>query len=68
MNSIGNIWEEILSRDPDRVKIAYNSLSDEERRHVSDHLKKMVSESGWHQEQKISAQTAINAISRKALI
>ena len=63
MDSIEKMWEEILSRDPDRIRIAYNSLTSEEKIQIFDHLKKMAHESGWHQEQKLSAESAIKEIS-----
>lgn len=64
MDSAENIWEEILSREPERIRISYNSLSVKEREIVFDHLRKMAAESGWHKEQKISAESAIKEITK----
>lgn len=57
-----NPWEDILSRNPEKIKTAYGNLSEEEQKDVSSHLKKMSTESGWHKEQKISADTALEVI------
>ena len=56
------VWTEILSRQAARIKTAYGSLSAEEQQKVSTHLEKMTREDGWHPEQVISAQAALEAI------
>jgi hypothetical protein len=57
-----NVWEMILSRQPEVIRNIFNSLDDEEKNTVLDHLKKMESESGWHPEQRESARAALEAI------
>ena len=59
------IWEQILSRDPDQVSSAFIALDAEMQRQVVMHLRAMVSEEGWHPEQVISAQKALEAIEKK---
>ena len=60
--SFGDIWEMILSRQPDVIEKVYASLEPDQREAVLDHLHKMVTESGWQPEQRISAQAALEAI------
>jgi hypothetical protein len=62
MDLIEKFWDDILSRDPLRIKAAYEPLSDQERHEVFDHLKKMSSDNGWPLEQKASADTALDVI------
>ena len=61
-NLFDSIWTEILSREAARIKTAFNSLSEEEKVKVSDHLNKMINEEGWHREQVISALAALEVI------
>lgn len=61
-NLFDSIWTEILSRETARIKTAFNSLSEEEKVKVSEHLNKIINEEGWHREQVISALTALEVI------
>ena len=61
-NEIVNVWEMLLSRKPDWIEKAFESLHPDEKRAVLIHLQKMVSEPGWQPEQKISAQAALDAL------
>ena len=56
------IWEMLLSREPDRILVAYKTLPADQKRVVLDHLEQMVCEPGWQFEQRISAQAALDAI------
>lgn len=56
------LWETLLSREPDRILLAYESLQPDQKLAVLEHLQKMVSESGWQPEQRNSAQAALDAI------
>lgn len=62
MASIEIVWEKILSREAGQITAAFFELDDESRRQVLAHLRVMVSEEGWHPEQKVSAQTALDAL------
>lgn len=64
-NLFDSIWTEILSRNVMRIRSAYTSLATEEQSQVAAHLRKMVSEEGWHPEQVISAQIALEAITHE---
>ncbi len=56
------LWETLLSREPDRILLAYESLQPDQKIAILEHLQKMVSESGWQPEQRNSAQSALDAI------
>ncbi len=56
------LWETLLSREPDRILLAYESLQPDQKLAVLEHLEKMVSETGWQPEQRNSAQAALDAL------
>lgn len=58
-----NIWEMLLSRQPEVIKQAFNSLDNEEQKAVLDHLHRMRSEDGWQPGQRESARVALDVIS-----
>jgi len=51
MDLIEKFWQEILSRDPLRIKAAFKPLCDREQNEVYNHLKRMSCDDGWHLEQ-----------------
>jgi predicted ArsR family transcriptional regulator len=56
-------WDAILSRQPDQIRSAYALLPAAERRKLIAHLQRMVSEEGWHPEQRKSARVALDILS-----
>ena len=58
------LWEQILSRQPDRVRAAFQTLTQDEQRAVLSHLQRMSNEPGWHPEQRASAQVALQALNQ----
>ena len=56
------LWDNLLSRQPERVRAAFSTLTSAEQQAVLDHLKRMSQEPGWHPEQRRSAQTALDAL------
>ncbi len=56
------IWDDILSRRPARIRRRFNLLDDASRQEVMQHLKKMTTEDGWQDVQVESAQTALAAL------
>ncbi len=60
------IWDELLSGDPDQVRLAFNSLDAESQKEVIKHLQRMASEAGWQPEQRQSAQAALNALENQS--
>lgn len=61
-DTIETFWEDILSRQPERIQAAFVSLSEDEQIAVLDHLKRMASEPGWHPEQVASASKALETL------
>lgn len=55
-------WDAILSREPAKISAAYRSLAPQERMDTWAHLTKMITEEGWHPEQRLSAETALQTI------
>ncbi len=61
-NSLENIWDGLLSRRPEQVRAVFSTLAGEERLAVILHLQQMASEAGWQPEQRLSAQSALQAL------
>lgn len=57
-----DIWTEILSREPNRIRKAFKNLTRSEKLSVRAHLIRMTNETGWHPEQIKSASLALEAI------
>ena len=62
MMDVEILWDKILSRVPEQVRQAYHTLAKSEKETVRTHLRKMIAESDWHPEQKISAKEALAII------
>ena len=62
---IEEFWSEILSRQPERIRAAYETLSAKEKKAVLEHLTRMVTEDGWHPEQFVSASQALDTLEQK---
>jgi hypothetical protein len=62
MSDLEILWDHLLSRQPDQVREAFTGLSEDEKKDVLAHLKRMVEEPDWHPEQRASAQAALDAI------
>jgi len=56
------LWDRLLSRQPEQVRAAYASLDEKEKKAVLTHLERIVSEPGWHPEQRLSAQAALEVL------
>jgi len=52
-------WAELLSRNAEQIVRVWETLTSEEKRTVRLHLQKMISEDGWTQPQRGSAQAAV---------
>jgi hypothetical protein len=63
---IEDLWDALLSRQRDQVKLAFNSLDEGRKEAVFAHLQRMASEPDWHLEQRLSAQAALNALKDEA--
>lgn len=56
------LWAGILSRDTRLIRETWEQLNADEQRVVYNHLAKMATESGWTEPQRISAQSALDAL------
>ena len=57
-----SLWDNLLSREPERIQGQWRDLAAEEREAIFAHLKRMVSEEGWAPAQRQSAQAALDAL------
>jgi len=62
-DQLEQLWDNLLSRQPDRIQSAFASLDNHNQKAVLVHLHRMVKEPGWQPEQRLSAKAAIKAIS-----
>ncbi len=60
--SLEKVWGDLLSREPNLVKGAFEKLDPDNRHKIITHLKAMVDEKGWHKEQIKSARIALKTI------
>lgn len=61
--TLEEFWDAILSRDPRRIRVVYQTLDSVDQKRLLEHLRKMASEDGWHPDQRTSALAALDAIS-----
>ncbi len=66
MDPLELLWDQLLSRQPEQIRMAYNHLTPDEQVDVLRHLGRMASEPGWHTEQVLSARAALNALGERA--
>ena len=60
------LWDALLSRQPAQVQAAYAALDPASQQVVLAHLRRMITESGWHPEQIQSAQAALAALGEES--
>lgn len=60
--ALEELWENLLSRQPELIRPAFARLAVIEQRQVIAHLQRMSSEAGWHIEQRRSAEAALAAL------
>ena len=56
------LWDELLSRQPERIREVFGSLDAPSQKIILTHLETMVRETGWQPEQRISARAALLAL------
>jgi hypothetical protein len=61
-SNLERIWDQLLSRDPQRIKNTFAGLDKDSQQTVLVHLKVMTTGAGWHPEQVKSATVALEAI------
>lgn len=59
-----NAWNDLLSREPERIESCIKSLDDQSQTVVIEHLNQMITDEGWHPEQIISAQKALDTLTK----
>ena len=62
MDNLDNLWIELLSADPARIRRAWGKLTDEEALAVLEHLRRMKDEAGWQLAQRQSAEAALRVV------
>ncbi len=56
------LWERLLSRDAELIRNTFEQIAPEDRQTALEHLQRMASEPGWHLEQRLSAQAALETL------
>lgn len=56
------LWNDLLSRQPELIRDAFEMLDFPSQKIVINHLQKMVKESGWQPEQRASANAALQVL------
>ena len=59
MDSLDELWADLLSGDAERIQQAWSGLSAAERQAVLAHLARMRVEAGWHSSQREAATAAL---------
>ncbi len=62
MDDLELLWNGLLSRKREQILAAWQTLTTEEQRAVVAHLQRMVTEVGWTEPQRISAQAALDVL------
>jgi hypothetical protein len=62
MDEPEQLWSDLLSANPDRIKTRWQSLSTDETQAVKAHLTNIVNDPDYSDVQKEAARTAMNVI------
>ena len=62
MSNLDDLWDDILSSDPARIRRAWENLTDEESLAVLEHLRRMKDEPDWQPAQRESAEVALRVV------
>ena len=62
MSELEEFWADLLSRDPERIYTAWESLNDNEQAAIYIHLMQMTSEDDWSEPQRWSAEVALEVL------
>ncbi len=60
--NLEKIWDQLLSRDPHKIKNCFAGLDKDSQQTVITHLQEMATGTGWHPEQVKSASVALESI------
>jgi hypothetical protein len=58
-------WDDVLSRDPGRIRAAFGRLSAGEEEAVLAHLRRMAAEAGWQDLQREGARVALRVVEQR---
>ena len=64
-DELESFWDALLSRQDELILKAFNSLDKEGKEAVTNHLRRMCTEKGWHPEQAASAKSALDVLKIK---
>lgn len=64
--SLEQLWDELLSRQPETIKSAFSALDPGDQQAVLSHLQCMASEDGWQAEQRSSARVAMQVLENQS--
>ncbi|MBM4422875.1 MAG: hypothetical protein FJ030_05715 [Chloroflexi bacterium] len=62
MDNLEDIWQALLSEDRGLIRRVWGDLTDEEAKAVITHLRKIVEDETYSEEQRRAAQAALDAI------
>lgn len=62
MDYLEEVWDNLLSQDPLKIRQAFSELDDESKQVVLKHLQLMSKEPGWQAQQVKSATIALQSI------
>jgi hypothetical protein len=62
LDPLEQLWSDLLSRDKELISAAFQSLNPASQQNVLVHLHRMLTEDGWHREQRKSAQAALDTL------
>lgn len=60
--SLEELWDYLLSAEPEKVQLAFEQLDESEGQAVVTHLRRMVTEPGWQPGQRESARAALKIL------
>jgi hypothetical protein len=59
LDPFSQIWDDLLSCQPEKIKNAYSRLATIEQKLILEHLQEMAEGEGWQPTQKESAEAAL---------
>jgi hypothetical protein len=65
LDPLEQLWSDLLSRNKELIKTAFQALDRASQENVLVHLHRMLMEDGWHREQRKSAQAALDALDQE---
>jgi len=66
LDQLEGLWNDLLSRQPELIQAAFDSLDEPAQKTVLSHLERMVSDPGWQLEQVASAKAAIHLLENRS--